>query len=285
MSVFCIHEGLVIECIGSNIQTAIDDLGDNGGTVWVGSSVTINSPIRPKNYIHIDFQGNMVFLGGDFSFLNVTSCQYATVRNVNVYLSEYQTEPVIILFIPHDGGWPDRIRYNTFENINMIHHDSHWISGYGYREHNFTGIKLEINSVTNMLYNTFSNIKMRSGLIGIHLESSASSSPGYCSGNYFENIWIDSFVTSVEFDAKGAYFKHNVFEDIKTQTVSYSIDGFKNISGTANHFMNCLVWDWFGAVNTNGHEWSISDEANKTVILAHFMTDDILDEGYNTKIL
>ena len=72
------------ECTGANIQTAIDDLGANGGTVWVGSAVTLNSPIKPKNYITIDFQGNFVTLGSDISFVNVTACRYAAVKNANI---------------------------------------------------------------------------------------------------------------------------------------------------------------------------------------------------------
>ena len=270
--------------ISSNIQVAIDDLGANGGTVWIGSAITITSPIKPKNFVQIDFLGNKVSLGADINFLNVTACQYATVKNAYVYLSEYQTAPVILLYIPNGGdGWTNRIDYNTFDNINIIHHDSHWISGWGFREHNFTGIKLEINT-GRMVYNTFSNIKMNGGSIGIHLENLNTSS-GFGNGNYFENIWIDSFVTGVEFDAIGVGYNENVFEDVKTQTVGYSIDGFKGISGNGNQFMNCLIWDWSATVNTNGHEWSISNTANNTVILAHYMTTDILNNGHNTKIL
>lgn len=272
------------DCTEANIQVAIDDVGTDGGTVWIGSAMTITSPIKPKNYTQIDFLGNKVTLGADISFLNVTTCSYATVKNAYVYLSEYQTAPVILLYIPLGGnGWTNRVRYNTFDNINIIHHDSHWISGWGWREHNFTGIKLEINN-GSMLYNTFSNIKMDGGLIGIHLEA-LNASYGWGNGNYFENIWIDAFVTGVEFDSTaGDGFNRNIFEHVKTQSSNFSIDGFKNISGNGNHFMNCLIWDWYVVENTSGYEWSITSSAYDTVILAE-MTADVLDNGHDTNIL
>lgn len=269
------------DCIGANIQTAIDDLGSDGGSVIVGSAVTLNAPIKPKNYVQIDFQGNFVTLGSDISFVNVTACQYAAVRNANVKLTEYHTASIIHLFIPNGGQWADRVRYNTFDNINIFHHNSHWIEGVGWREHNYTGISLDVNA-GNMLYNTFTNIKMDGAKNGIHFKLTQTT--GWCNGNYFENIWIDQFVTMINFDVTpdpplGCAF--NVFQDVKGQSATFSIDGVKNIKGQGNHFYGCVVWDWW--VVTNPHyEWSITNDGFDTVISAHYMSANVQNNGINT---
>jgi len=269
------------DCTGGNIQTAVNDLGTAGGSVIVGGPVTLSSEIRLKSYVQIDFQGNFVTLGSDISFLNVTACLYAAVRNANVKLTEYHTASIIHLYIPPGGTWSDRIRYNTFENINILHHDSHWIEGVGWREHNYTGIHLELNT-GNMLYNTFSNIRMDGVKNGIWLENQATS--GYGNAMHFENIYIDGFVTMINFDISTSAawgFTMNVFDDIKGETAKYSIDGVKNIKGQANHFYGCLVWDWYVATNPH-YEWSIASSAFDTVISAHYMSSNVLNNGINT---
>lgn len=272
------------DCTGDNIQTAINDLGTDGGSVVVGGPVTLTTAIKPKSYVQIDFQGNFVTLGGDISFVNVTACLYATVRNANVKLTEYHTASIIHLYIPPGGTWSDRIRYNTFENINILHHPSHWIDGVGWREHNYTGIYFELHSA-NMLYNTFSNIRMEGVKNGILLENNATS--GYGNAMHFENIYIDGFVTMINFDISPSApwgFTMNVFDDVKGETTQYSIDGVKNINGQANHFYGCLVWDWYEATHPH-YEWSITHGAFDTVISAHYMSTNVLNNGINTIFL
>ncbi|GAG27488.1 unnamed protein product, partial [marine sediment metagenome] len=68
------------EPVGENVQLAINDL-TNGGTVWVGSDVTISSPIKPKNSVYVDFLNNIVTLAADINFTYVERCSRASIKN------------------------------------------------------------------------------------------------------------------------------------------------------------------------------------------------------------
>ena len=48
---------------GANLQLAINDLGDDGGTITVGSDISLSSELRlTYNDINLDFGGNTVTL-------------------------------------------------------------------------------------------------------------------------------------------------------------------------------------------------------------------------------
>jgi hypothetical protein len=272
------------EPVGSNIQLAIDDLGTAGGTVWVGKDVNLSAPILLKNNVIVDFEYHIAKLTSDSSFVRAQACQFATVRNVRVEITDGHTAPVIHLYIPPGAQWADRVRYNTFENI-FVNNPSAWIEGEGYSKHNHTGIHLENNGGSNFLYNTFRDIQMHGVKTGIWLEQAICNS-GWGNGNYFENIWIDQFETMIWFDVPvcapwaGAY-NQNVFQNVKGESAVYSLDGVKDVSHNGNHFDHVLVWDWWFPTNPN-HDWSIRNDSTNTYICSHYL-DDVLDEGTGTR--
>jgi len=264
------------EATGSNLQLAINDIGNDGGTVWVGSDVTLSSEITIHNNDHLilDFQGKQVTLDDDISFINVTATKYTTIRDAKVLITSGHTESIIKLYNAPYAQWADRIRYNTIENIQIANPSS------TYKD--YTGIHIYVGT-SNMLGNTFENIRMWGCKIGIHLECPGPN--GWFNGGHFENIYIDQYETGIWFDTVGPSkgFNQNVFSDIKMQTADYSKDGFKDINGAQNHFYGCLVWDWYAATAGN-HDWSISSEAYGTYICAHYIAD-ILDDGSDTTIV
>lgn len=277
------------EATGANLQIAVNDLATTGGTVWVGSDITLTSALKiNKSYITVDFEDHQVTLGGDISFVNVSSGSttgacYNTIRNARVKITNGHTASIISLYIKPHGRWVDRVRYNIFENINIINSYAN--------NHAWTGIHLNIDvgedspaDMANFLFNTFRDITMNSCKTGILLECDDTDAWG--NGNLFENIWIDDgFETGVYFKVdSGATngFNQNLFNNIKLQTDTWSKDGFKNINGNGNHFDHCLVWDWYAAISPN-HEWSISSGANKTYICAHYISE-ILDQGTGTNV-
>lgn len=273
------------EATGPNIQAAIDDVGTYG-TVWVGSDVTLSSELRldGNHGVIVDFENNVVTLGSDISFIYLTGVRDASVKNVKIVITNGHTESVIKLYTPSSAGWDDRIRYNNFENI-LIRNPSPY-----YVEHNYTGIHLEVHggtpsSITDISLNTFKDIQMWGVKTGIHLECDTSA--GYGNGNHFENIYMERFETMVLFDQGSSPrpygFNENVFQNVKGQTISWSIDGFKDIGHDGNHFDHCLVWDWYAATNGN-HDWSILSNAYRTYICAHYI-DDLLDESSDTTIV
>lgn len=272
---------------GANLQTAVNDLAATGGTVWVGSDITLTSALKiNKSYISVDFQSHRITLGADIEFINVSgssAVQYDVVRNVNVLVSDGQTKDIISLYIPEHGGWANRVHYNLFENINIINAYS--------TKHNFIGIHLYVNvgedkpsDMGSFLFNTFRKITMNAVKVGILLECDDTDAWG--NGNLFDDIWIDDgYETGVWFRVDpGATngFNQNVFNDVKLQTESYSKYAFRNISHNGNQFDHCLAWDWSVASNPV-HEWSILPNAWKTYICAHYIAD-ILDQGSETNI-
>jgi hypothetical protein len=268
---------------GANLQLAINDLGNNGGSVWVGSDITLSSELHMRNYTTLDFEDHKVTLTSDISFLNLTNgVWYSTVRNVRISPSNGQTKSIIVLYLPPNGGWHDRIIHNLFENIDII---NSYPSSRGW-----AGIHLYVNvgvdkpsDMANFLFNTFRKITMNDCMTGILLE--CDDTDAYGNGNNFDDIWIDAYVNGVWFKVDAGAtngFNQNLFNDIKLQTASFSTNAFRDISHFGNHFDHCLAWDWYAASNPV-HEWNILPSATKTYICAHYIAD-ILNQGTLTNI-
>lgn len=276
-----------------NLQAAIADVGSNGW-VKVGDDLTITSPIQlnGKNNLILDFENNKVTLNGDISFIVVQSTTFSTVENVRIYPSAAHTASIIHLYNPVGSVWANRIRFNRFQNI-VIYNTGNWIPGVGYGQHNFIGIHLEQKGDdygSNMLSNTFRDIQMHGVKTGIWLE--CDSTTGWSNGNYFENIWIDQFVTAIHFDVSTSSnngFNQNVFTHIKAQAATYTKNGVIGITRNGNHFNHVLMWDWYICENPE-YEWSILNpnaqlRARWTYINAHLIHNrgsSVLDKGLNT---
>lgn len=272
-------KGNVWEVNEVNLQAAIDDLGSDGGFVRIGDDINLSSPIilNGKQNIIIDFENHEVTIDDDISFIILEATSFCTIKNARVSLTADHTASVIHLYLPNDAGWSEKIRYNTFENI-VIENTGYWIPGIGYGQHNYTGIHLEIKGESNLLCNTFRDIQMFGAGTGILLE--CDNKTGWGNGNYFENIWIDQFITAIHFnltESSNNGFNQNVFQHIKAQSAAFSEYGVRDISRNGNHFDHVLMWDWWVCDNPV-NEWSLTDRAYKTYICAH-MSSDIEDNG------
>lgn len=277
------------EPIGSNVQLAIDDLdNDNGGTVWVGSSVTLDSPIYMKNYVQLDFQNNKVTLANNIEFAIFTEVTYAAVRNAYVAPSTYHTKSLILMHLKPADGWDEHIRHNVVENIRMVEQSSFTA------QHNWTGIHIKMDGNSDLLHNAFRDISIFGCKNGIVLEGNHNGAWG--NGNIFENIIIDRYVNGIWFiDCDGNSFNSNLFNHVQFQTVGTSLDpnsgytgpcwGVRDISGSFNHFDHCIVWDWHVADNGQ-YSWLVTEDATDTVISVYepykFNYDYLLDDGTNT---
>lgn len=268
----------------ANLQLAINDLSGQGGFVKVGDDISLSSPINldGDHNLLLDFENHQVTLNNDISFLVVQGTSHSTIKNAEVILTSDHTASVIHLLLASGSGWGDKIRYNTFENIKIMNTGT-WIPGIGYGDHNYTGIHLEIKGGSNILCNTFRNIKMFGAGIGIYLECDHST--GWGNGNYFQDIWIDQYLTAIYFDLTASSnngFNQNVFEHIKAQSATFSKYGVRDISRNGNHFDHVLMWDWYVCENPVS-EWSLTNRAYKTYICAH-MIQDIDDNGSQTTV-
>jgi len=265
------------------IQAAIDDIGSYG-SVWVGCNTTISSPLTldDNDHITLDFEEHQVTLDGDIEFINLSSTSCTTVENVKVLPTEYHTSPILVIYVGNTGS-----KYNTFSNIGIGHHDSHWIPGVGWAEHNFTGIKIHLAGTGSALRNTFNGIEMSGVYNGILLyQEDTASGNSYGNGNYFEDVYIDLYVNCINFtiyDGTTFHFNQNVFNHVKSQTAKYSEYGIKNVSGNGNHFDHCLMWDWSYS-DVPIYEWWFGVKSYYTIVdnLHNYDDDYILNEGVST---
>ncbi|MCD4740559.1 hypothetical protein K8R43_05235 [archaeon] len=272
------------EPTGENLQAAIDDIG-SWGTVWVGSDITLSSPIEFDGHdgVIIDFQNNEITLNGNTGFIELTATRFATVKNAKVtFGSVPYTGTVIKLYTPEAEGdrWADRCDFNHFENIYIRNPSPYAV------DHDWTGIALESFSDSRILENSFKDIVMWG--VGTGIRFHMTNEGTYISGNYFENIYIDRFETMVEFDATESKpyncFNHNVFNHLKGQTSTYSRWGLKNIEGNGNHFDHLLTWDWTVAENPE-YAIEVSDNSLRTYICAHYIGDEwMADNGLKTTV-
>lgn len=264
------------EATGENLQTAIWDLNNRyGGKVWVGSDITLSSPLQLKDNIIVDFEGNKVTLNGNIEFLYVNDIKFATVKNVDI--APTATHSASIIKLSSQGG--KSCRYNIFENIHILN-TGRYDPDLGALDHDYTGIHLEVGNA-EIFYNTFRDIWMSGCRTGIFLES-GSSSTSFGNGNTFENIWINGFVNAVYFEVAGTWgFNVNLFTNVKAQTTWYSEYGFRKITGNANNFDHCGIWDWFKA-NNPIYEWWIGSEAEDTYICTNDQLLNPYDQGFRT---
>jgi hypothetical protein len=277
------------ECTDANLQTAINDLsGSNGGSVWVGDSISISTTIVMKSNVQVDFQNNRVTLTANVPFVNFTDCRWAALRNAYVIPSTTHTTDIISFYVAPDAAWNDYARHNIVENVRIVESSPYTA------QHNWTGIRLRMDGDSDISLNTFREISMYGCRNGIVLESNHDGA--YANGNNFEDNWIDRYINGIWFDdAYADSFNDNVFNNVKFQTVGTTLDpysgytepcyGIRNISGISNRFKDCLVWDWTSADDPQ-NTWWIGQDAEYTYIEEHstykFDYDYILDEGTST---
>lgn len=278
------------EANGDNIQLAIDDLSSDGGTVWVGSSVTINSPIYLKDNVQLDFQNNKITLGSNTEFVIFSDTSFAALRNAYIVPSTYQTDSIIMMYVESGSSWNDRCRYNIVENIRIVESSAYT------KQHNWTGVHLKMDGDSDISLNTFEDITIYGCRNGIVLESNDNGA--YANGNIFQKIMIARYINGVWFKESGTNsFESNLFEHVQLQTIGTTSDpgsgyneptyGVRDVTGTANHFDHCIVWDWHLADDPQ-YKFTITEDATDTVISLYesykFNYEYIQDQGENTQL-
>jgi len=242
------------------IQNAIDDLGSQGGIVWVGSDVTLDSTILMKSRVEIDFQGHTATLNSNQPFINFKECMRASLRNAYVIPSNAHSTPIILL--ESGNNWNTRVRYNLIENVKIIESSPYTTN------HDWTGIRLLAEGDSDITFNTFRDISIYGCNNGILLDCTHSGA--YINGNHFDDIEIERFVNGILFSGSGD-ISANIFEDIQLQApeagVNYDVPiwGIRDIQGNNNRFLNTIVWDWEVSHNPQ-KTFSITGEATDTVI-------------------
>lgn len=295
-------KGNIWEPTGANLQAAIDDLSGQGGTIWIGSDITLSSEIKLENSndcIIIDFQGNDVTLdNSNVAFMNLTNTNHVTVKNVIVKPHKDSTASIIKLYIGSSGG---STSYNTFSHIYVQNQGSYalttWPSGNlrAWVDHNFTVIEMTINGPGEINQNTFTRISASGPARGMYFNQLVNT--GWINGTYADGFWLDQYKECIRFKNypnNNRSFNYNHFCDVKTQSCVFTEYAITNISGFGNHFDNCLMWDWYvcsggGWSDTGVEEYSISADADSTYMQLHHWSEPqngyIINNGKNTMVI
>jgi hypothetical protein len=280
-------KGNIWECTGANLQTAIDNLSGYGGTIWVGSDITLSSEILIQNSIDnivIDFQGNDVTLSGSsVGFINLTNTSYVTVKNLQIKPHEDSTASLIKLYI-HSTG--DSTSYNTFSHIAVLNQGTY---SSGYLDHNFTVIEMTLYGAGEINQNTFCRIVANGVGKGMYLNQLVNT--GWINGTYVDDLYLNQHIECIRFSnypGNNRSFNFNRFCNIKTQASTFTEYGITNISGFGNHFDHCLIWDWY-ICNNPVYEYHISADADSTYMqLSHWegiSSGYCVNNGINTMVI
>lgn len=240
------------EASGTNLQAAITDLGSNGGTVYVGSDITLSSALTVGSYSTVDFLGNTVTLDSDIHFVSITTAiRCATVRNAVVVVSSHHTVPVISIHHPAGGSW-FRIESNCFENI-YIKNPSPLNDKGEWTEYNYTGIRVRVetdgSTGGDIIVNRYENIYMEGCGIGIQLYSDGThpnrhNISHFINGEYFKNIYMNQFRHAIQVNTTySRLLSRNVFHNVLAVASSFSETGFTNMSRQFSFIGGVFDWD------------------------------------------
>ena len=292
-------KGNIWEPTGANLQAAINDIGTSGGTVYVGSDITLTNPLTLKNNCIVDFLGNTVTLQNNRPFVTISSSlSFSTVRNVNIIISSAQTQPVIYFYGPI--GADIYVYSNNFENIYIknpsgLNSNGEWI------RHDYTGIaylcEADNNVGSSFLNNRFENIHMEGPKIGILFANygTIQDYPNihqvthYINGEYFKNIYIDQFETAVSFDVTHIRTCNQlVFNNFIAKAASFSRYGIMNISRSGIDFIGGVI-DWHKARNpkallSTDMQWDYRHDKYLTTCYAYINWCAPYDSKYMTDI-
>lgn len=152
----------------------------------------------------------------------------------------------------------------------------------GSATYSYKAIKFQINGSNSMIFTRFSDLFIYSADTAIELETSNSR---WINGNLFDNINIYNPKVGVLFDQQSGQISENTFNSVNIQSkTAVTTNGFKDVNGRGNMFMNCKVWD----LDTTGTECNIKSTADGTVIIGGRMTGtsgSFVNQGIKTLIL
>jgi len=234
------------------VQAAINAL-PFGGLIIICSPLTFTSTVRPGEWVKIEGLGHIITLGADvtaFEFLDVTR---AGVSGFQINVLNGQTAPVL--------SYRSATAYTRMCYFRNIIVNNPWAAA------TFAVVELKTTGaaathVTRCVTNNVQQMGHTCG-VGINFDSVVGS---YTNINYFEDFYAAKFVTLVDFSSVLGGCHGNNFLAVNGQVTADAIDGFKNITGYGNVFLNCYTWDWILAAAPN-HTWSIGT-ANRTVIIS-----------------
>ena len=145
----------------------------------------------------------------------------------------------------------------------------------------WTAIKIEIVTGANSSFGNYRNITIYDANVAVELETAGT---GFITNDIFSDMIIYNSNTGFLFDNLGDQISENIFQNIGIETNGAASWGFKNITGTANTFINCRVWD----IGAAGTEANILSSSSGTIIIGGRMVGGaghFIDDGVKTLIV
>jgi len=133
----------------------------------------------------------------------------------------------------------------------------------------WTGIKFEMAGTDDISCCVFQDIVIYHANIGIEIETTTSC---FVESSHFKDIELFSCNIGILFDQQGGNIHRNTFTNVTVQQNSLSTGtyGFKDVDGTENVFISCMVWD----PTTANVEMNIKSTAIRTLIVGGRLTGD-----------
>jgi hypothetical protein len=236
--------GNLWEATGSNIQTAIDDLGitfgveqfgGTHGTVWLPGNMTIttSSTIYIKDYVTLDMNGCCLQPNGNFEAINLSVGSEIKNGIINVSGITNYNKACIGLNSHRPIGFrchPPKIIDMTLISDNT--------RGIGIYLHTWgTTYKQNIN---NLIVN---NVKINNFSYGIYIHHTYSSAESYINGNMFSNIIMYGCETFIKVSEVGPEASGNYFYNIHCHCTSDTECIIWN-NGIGNVYDTIIVYNW-----------------------------------------
>lgn len=243
------------------VRDAVISHLSSGGFLKIssGSFHWYTTPSWPANII-VEGNGDTtnIYLDADIHPFLISHSRII-VRKLNIYVNSSQTNSVLCM-----SASSEFISHSSFEKIKIYN------TGIS---HDYDAVDL-VSDGTNGIYPvTIRDIWAQKCNHLLHIRSLSVNS--WANSNLFENLYADEFATLVEVSNQPAMLvdtpSGNNFSKIQGQIASYTINGFI-IDGKSNIFINCFVWDWFGAVSP-GYTWSFLPTSSSNTVIGAFASE------------
>jgi len=261
------------------------DIYITSGQYHLSSTVYISD----SNIIRGSGKDTRIIMKSDTACFELSSCRYSHIRDLTFDVSSGTYAGSMIKLSGYQGG---DIRYCTVDNI--IIDDTATVAN---RYHSGTALHVYLSGSTgcSAWNNVLSNVRAEWNTIGTLLKLETYGDSNWCNGNSFEHLSTDGFKNGVVFDTPATRqettisngVNDNLFTDIQLQCTGspdYTLDGFKNIAGRKNRFVNTHVWDWISFASNGNYEWSIHPSSSYTNIQTLNIDTYSYDSGSKSSI-
>jgi len=272
---------------GANIQAAIWDLNDTGGTVWLPNGNFTISPdldiddnvlvvgIPPASNQHNYDEGTLLYLTGDTK-INIT---YGRLWNVQVNTNSGWNGDYAVKIHGKNAGneFKTSLMDKILDNVN-IHQigTSNVGTGLG-----IIAIGGGWTSCISSCY--FGSFSINGFNLGVQIHAEDGDQNGYVNANNFASIAVYDCTYGMNItESNNGECNYNTIYSYMQQPSTGTIQGIHIVSD-GNNFQNCMFWDWSGY----GCDESLNISGNYNSFTGYFAIDSggFNDTGFDNRFI